>query len=145
LQIKGAPEVFNVGIIQESDGAVRLMAGEADLHGDLRYETGDGKDNIGYWTNPADTASWNFKIDRPGKFRLAAEIAAEASGQFEVIVGEQKLSGKSLVTKDFSKFKHVNLNGTLDLPAGTATLTVKPIADGWQPLNLRSLTLQPAK
>jgi len=145
LKIKGAPAVVDVGIIQESDGAVRLMASEAEVHGGVQYESGEGKDNLGFWTNPADTASWHFKIDRPGKFRVAAEIAAEASARFEIVVAGQTLAGKSLVTKDFAKFKHVNLNGTLDLPAGPVTLTVKPVADGWQPLNLRSLTLQPAK
>ena len=101
-------------------------------------------DNIGFWTNPEDVASWTFKIDRPGKFKVSAEIAAEASGKFEIMVGEQKLSGASPATKDFTKFKRSSLNGTLDLAAGSVTLTVKPVAAGWQPINLRSLTLTPA-
>ena len=146
LKIKGLPAVTDTGIIQESDGAVRLMASEADLHGGLQYETGGGKDNIGYWINPADTAAWSFKLDRPGKFKLTAEIAAEAAGKFEVSVGEQKISGASLATKDFAKFKRINLKGQLELlQPGRVTLTVKPVADGWQPMNLRSLTLVPVK
>ena len=145
LQIKGVPEVVATPICQESDGAVRLMASEAELHGGLQYESGGGKDNIGFWTNPEDSANWTFKIDWPGKFKVSAEIAAEASGKFEILVGEQKLSGTSPATKDFTKFKRSNLNGTLDLAAGSVTLTVKPVAEGWQPMNLRSLTLQLAK
>ncbi len=146
LKIKGTPEVAATPIIQESDGAVRLMASEADLRGGLQYETGGGKDNIGYWTNPEDTASWTFKIDRPGKFKLTADIAAEASGKFEVLVGDQKFASAAPATKDYTKFKRTNLNGELDIASpGTVTLTVKPVADGWQPMNLRSLTLQPAK
>jgi alpha-L-fucosidase len=145
LKIKGAPEIAVTPIIQESDGSVRLMASEADLHGALQYEKGEGKDNIGFWTNPADTASWTFKVDRPGKFKVATEIAALDAAKFEVIVAEQKLAGTSPGTKDYTKFKRASLNGTLDLAAGSVTLTVKPVAEKWEAMNLRSVTLQPAK
>lgn len=146
LKIKGAPDIAATAITQGSDGSVFLMASEGELHGGLKYESGGGKDNIGFWTNPADTAVWTFKIDRPGKFKLSADIAAEASGKFSVVVGEQIISGDSPATKDFKKFKRANLSGVLELPTtGSVTLSVKPIAEGWQPMNLRSLTLQPTK
>ena len=145
LKFKGAPEVAATAIFQESDGSMRLMASEAELRGGLQYESGGGKDNIGYWTNPADTTSWTFKVDRPGKFKVSAEIAAEAAGKFEVIVGEQKVPGTAPATQDYTKFKRTNLTGTLDIAAGSATLTVKPVAEGWQPMNLRSVQLAPAK
>ena len=145
LTIKDVPDIAMTAITQESDGSVRLMASEAELHGGLQYEKGDGKDNIGYWSNAADTANWTFKIDRPGKFKVTAEIAALEAGKFEVVVGDQKLSGTSPATKDYTKFKRMSLGDSLDLAAGSVTLTVKPIAEGWQPMNLRSVTLQPAK
>jgi alpha-L-fucosidase len=144
LKIKGAPDIAATVITQEFDGAVRLMASEANLNGGLQYEKSEGKDNIGYWTNPADTAVWTFKIDRPGKFKVSAEIAAEASGKFDVLVGGQSLSGAAPATKDYTKFKRVNLTGIVQLPAGSVELTVKPVANGWQPMNLRSVNLQPA-
>ena len=145
LKIKGAPEIAATAIIQESDGSVRLMASEADLRGGVQYEKGEGKDNLGYWTNPEDSASWTFKVDRPGKFKVSAEIAALESAKFELSVASQKLSGTSPATKDYTKFKRVNLSGTFDLAAGSVTLTVKPIAENWQAMNLRSVTLQPSK
>jgi len=145
LKIKGLPGIVATSIFQESDGSLRLLASEADLHGGLQYESGDAKDNVGYWTNPVDTANWSFKVDRPGKFKLSAEIAAEASGKFEVIVGEQKIHGAAPATKDYTKFKRTNLSGSLELPTGSVTLTVKPVVDGWQPMNLRSLRLVPVE
>ena len=84
-------------------------------------------------------------MDRPGKFKVSAEIAAEASGKFEVIVGDQKIEGTAPATQDYTNFKRVNLTGTLVLTAGSVTLGVKPVAEGWQPMNLRSVQLVPAK
>jgi alpha-L-fucosidase len=146
LNIKGPLEIVATPIFQESDGSVLLMADEAVLHGGLTCENGGGKDNIGYWTNPADTASWSFKVDRPGKFKVSAEIAAEASGKFEVMVGEQKLQGIAPTTGGYTKFKRTNLSGPLEIAgAGNVTLTVIPVADGWRPMNLRSLRLVPSE
>jgi alpha-L-fucosidase len=145
LEIPGAPEVGPVPILQEADGSVRLLAAEADLHGkDIAYESGGGKDNIGFWTNPGETASWTFKIDRPGRFQLVAEIASLGQGNFEVILGEQRLGGGAPNTGDYTKFRRTTLSGTLNIAtAGFVTVTVKPVAEGWSPINLKSLTLNP--
>lgn len=146
LKVKGAPEVTTTPIIQEADGSVRLMASEAQLKGEVQYESGNGKDNIGYWTNPQDSASWTFKVDRPGKFKVSSDIAAEGSGKFNVTLGDQKLEGTAPDTKDYTKFKRGSVPGELTIEKpGNVTITVKPIAEGWKPMNLRSLTLQPVK
>jgi alpha-L-fucosidase len=145
LKVKGAPEIVATPIMQESDGSVRLMASEADLHGGLQYESGHGKDNIGYWWNAEDTASWTFKIDRPGKFKVSAEIAALESAKFELLVGAQKLSGTSPATKDYTKFKRVSLGSEIELASRSVTLTVKPVAEKWQAMNLRSIKLESVK
>ncbi len=145
LKIKGEPEVEPMPIMQSADGSVRLTAVEADLHGGQQYESGDGKDNIGYWTKPGDTVSWTFKVTQPGTFTVTAAIASMGSGNFEVLVGDQKLAGAAPDTKDYATFQSANLAGTLTLPAGMTTLTVKPVATGWEPMNLRALTLQPVK
>jgi alpha-L-fucosidase len=145
LQIKGAPEIGATPIVQESDGSVRFMASEAELHGAIQYESGNGKDNIGYWTNPDDFASWSFNVDRPGKFQVAAEIASLGAGQFEIVLGGQKISGTAPNTGDYAKFRRINLAGALDISApGKYTVALKPVKENWQPVNLRSLTLKPA-
>ena len=145
LTIQGAPEVTATPLSQGADGSIRLPASEADLHGGLQYETGGGKDNIGFWLNPQDTATWTFQVNRPGKFTVSAEIAALAAGKFEIISGDQKIAGAAIATKDYVKFARTELAGSLDLAAGPVTLTVKPVAEAWQPMNLRSLSLVPVK
>lgn len=146
LKIKGAAEIAATPIMQESDGAVRLMASEAELRGGVQYESGHGKDNIGFWINPSDSVSWTFKVDRPGQFKVNTDIAAEGSGKFNVVVGGQKLQGSAPATKDFAKFKRGSVPGELAInEAGSVTLTVQPVVEGWQPMNLRSITLEPVK
>jgi alpha-L-fucosidase len=145
LQFKGTPEIGATPIMQESDGSVRLLASEAELHGAIQYETGNGKDDIGYWTSPDDFAGWTFNVDRPGKFQIAAEIASLGAGQFEIVIGDQKISGTAVSTGDYTKFRSINLPGILEISApGKISLSVKPVAEGWQPINLKSLTLKPA-
>jgi alpha-L-fucosidase len=144
LKIKGAPDIAVKPITQASDGTVRLSGSEAELRGNLQYEVGGGKDDIGYWTNPADTASWTFQVDHPGKFTLVADIAAEQSARFEVWGAGQTLQGASPATRSYTTFSRTNLTGTLEIASpGKVTLTVQPVAPGWRPMNLRSLRLVP--
>ena len=145
LQIQGAPEVGVMPIMQESDGSMRLLAAEATTHGnDLKLE--EANQNLGYWTNPADWANWSCQVSQPGKFQVIADAASLGQGQFEVVLGSQTLTGTAPKTGDYTKYKRVTLNGTLEIAApGKVTVAVKAVKDSWEPLNLKSLTLQPAK
>jgi len=144
LKIKGAPEVENAFLKQAVNGTITLHAIDADLQGGLQYEAGDGKDDIGYWTDADDFASWTFKVNQPGKFQVTAEIAALGAADFEVVVRDQKISGTSPVTGDYAKFKTIKLGSFLNIAApGVVTLSVKPVKEGWTPINLKSITLQP--
>ncbi|MGC3959235.1 MAG: alpha-L-fucosidase [Verrucomicrobiota bacterium] len=144
LKIKGAPEVVPPILMQSADGSVQLPAIEATTHGHVRYEVGDGKDNIGHWVNPEDWVEWQFRTTQAGKVEVSAEIAATDSGKFTLELAGQQLEGTAPITGSYTKFQRLSL-GTLNLPSGDATLTVRPIAAGWQPLNLKSITLTPVK
>ena len=143
LNILGTPEVRDTPITADTDGSVRFPAGEAVLQGKLQCESLGGKENIGFWTDSADTVSWTFRLDHAGTYQVKSELATPAVTRFEISVGDQKLVITSPVTKDYTKFKQVLLDGGLRLPAGKLTLTIRPVADGWQPFNLRSITLRP--
>ncbi len=144
LQIHGTPEVEPIFLRQGTDGSIQLPASESDLQGALQYETGSGKDNIGFWNNPADTAGWTFKVNHAGQFKVTADIAAVDAGTFQVIVDGQKLEAAAPITKDYTKFQTVTLDGTLGIEkSGIITLIVKPVANGWNPMNLCGLRLTP--
>jgi len=144
LELAGPPQVVVASLTQLPDGSIRLPAVEATLHGKLQNERGGGKDNIGHWTNAKDWVEWEFQVNQPGKFRLRAEIATEAATRFEVEVAGQKLAGAAPRTGGYTSFQPLDL-GELDLPKGLVTVRVRAVADGWQPLNLKSLSFQPKR
>jgi alpha-L-fucosidase len=146
LEVKGPLTIEQPVLRQNADGSVTLPAGEALLHGnEIRYESGGGRDNIGYWTSPSDWAEWEFTVTRPGRFEVSAEIAALDKASFEVRMNEQRLRGDAPATGDYTQFKPAKL-GTLEIPAaGTVTLSVRPVREGWHPINLKGINLHPAQ
>ena len=144
LSIKGALEIEQPGIAQDYDGSVVLPASEARLHGnEIKYETGQQRNNLGFWTNPADWADWEFKVTRPGKFEVTAEVASLDSASLKVSIGKSNCTGAAPATGDYGKFKVAKL-GTLEIAStGKVTLVVRPVKDGWYPLNLKAIRLKP--
>jgi alpha-L-fucosidase len=143
LNIVGAPTITPTYLGQDAQGVLHLAAADAETHGGIQYESGAGHDNLGYWTNAADWVEWPVRVTQPGKFHVTAEIAAPGSGSFTVAAGTQSLPGTVPNTGDYTKFQTVDL-GTLEIAApGPVSISVKPVADRWQSMNLRSLTLTP--
>jgi alpha-L-fucosidase len=145
LKVKGALDIEQPGLAQDYDGSVVLPASEARLHGDeIKYETGDQRNNLGFWTNPSDWADWTVEVTRPGKFDVTAEVASLDKASLEVSVGGSRTRGAVPVTGDYGKFKVTKL-GVLEIAApGKVTLAVRPITDGWHPVNLKAIRLKPA-
>ncbi len=170
LEIEGKPDVEPQILTQTKAGLVELPAGEALLHGNsLRCQGDSAGENIGFWTNPKDWASWVFQIDKPGKFDVQLTFACEpgsAGSEYDVTLAEdklparglrprkrvvvtqpeQKLSGKVESTGGWDKFVDIRL-GTITLSqSGRQTLSVKPtkMPQG-AVMNLKSIRLKPVK
>jgi hypothetical protein len=142
LSLKGTPEVDPVTLRQNDRGEVALPATEATFHGHtVRVESAGP--NLGFWTDPSDWAEWQFKVVRAGRFQVEAEMAALGEGRFEISVGDQKIRGLAPATGTYQKYRVVTL-GTVELPAGDFTLSLKPLKENWQPLNLKSFLLTPS-
>lgn len=56
---------------QLTGGRIILHSSKAKVHGEkLRYEPEENKNTLGYWTNSADWAEWEFQVIRPGKYEI---------------------------------------------------------------------------
>jgi len=145
LEVKGKLDIEKVLPGQAADGTMVLPAPAAEIHGSTaQVESKGGQPNIGYWTNARDWVSWQFKLEKDGRFDVMATAATLAEGsKFEVAVGEQKFTAQAAKTGDYSVFQTTKL-GEVRLEKGTHELTIKPIRSQWQPINLRSIVLKPA-
>jgi alpha-L-fucosidase len=146
LQVKGALDIEQMPPMQDADGAVVLLASEATLHGDtIKYDGARRKECLGSWTEPGDSAEWIFKIIKPGKFSVAAEISSLKSSSLEVAIGDQSQIAAVAATGDYAKFKAVKL-GVVDIKIpGKASLSLKAVKEGWDPINVKAVTLKPTE
>lgn len=115
--------------VPEGPGAVVLHARDAKVTGTkLRYEAPPHKDTLGFWTNPADRAAWEFDVPADGTFDVELLVGCgKGSGgsEVEVSVGGQVLTFRVEETGHFQRFVP-RMIGTVKVPAGKCVLTVTP-------------------
>jgi alpha-L-fucosidase len=150
LEIEGTPEVAPYVPLQATDGSVALPAEEAVIHGQTaKCQPGNGRQNIGYWTNASDWVSWDFAVNAPGEFNVEitqACLSGDAGSEYAVSVGDKTLQGKVEDTGDWNKFVVRTLGSITLEKAGRYTLSVKPTnMPHGAVMNLESLTLKPSK
>ncbi len=109
---------------------VFLEARDATVSGEkLLYEKPPHKDTLGYWVNPADTASWTFDAPRAGRYRVTV-LQGCGRGQGGSLValecGESRLEFTVEETGHFQRFVPRDV-GQLTLVAGQNLLRVRPV------------------
>ncbi|UCD76573.1 MAG: alpha-L-fucosidase, partial [Phycisphaerales bacterium] len=148
LEITGEPEVAPYIIRPAADGTITLPAIEAAIHGSTaRYESGGGKDNIGYWSDPADQVSWLFHADQPGRYDVYLTYACEAGsggGTFHLRVGSGELAGRIEETGSWTAFRELKIGEiVLDGPGPHKLLVAPAEIPGQALMNLRSVSIRP--
>ncbi|MBN2450167.1 MAG: alpha-L-fucosidase [Lentisphaeria bacterium] len=145
LRITGTPEALVYRLPQAADGSVALPVAEAQLHGGLRVEEKGGKPNIGFWTDAGDWAEWQMDIQTPGRFDVVAEVGGLRPTRFTIEAGGGNVTAQTEATGSYDSFRAATL-GQVEFPqAGPHALIIRPEREGWQPLNLRDLTLRPVR
>jgi alpha-L-fucosidase len=148
LDIEEEPDVEPYIIRQAGDRTVTLLAIDATVHGETaRYESGHGKDNIGFWTNPGDSVSWEFKLDHPGWYRVKLEYACQPGnqgGRFRVRVDNGTLTGRISETDSWTDFRTLDVGRMLIRRTGMRELIVEPIEiPNGALMNLKQVRLEP--
>ena len=150
LEVEGQAEVEPVAIAQSSDGSVALNAIDATVHGETaRYESGGGKDNIGFWTSAADWVSWDFTVTKPGQFTVELTFACDKGSEgseYALTLGDQKLTGKVESTGSWTSFTKKELGKVKLDKAGKYALAVRPTSKPkLAVMNLKCVVLRPVE
>ena len=136
-------------IESSADGSILLHSRDVTIHGKMvRYEPKPEKNTVGYWTVKEDWISWEFVVKTPGKFKvLPLQGCGKGSGGAEVdfTIGDQTLKMTVEDTGHFQNFVERNI-GTVELKAGTYTLSVKPqTKPHGAVMDLRQVMLKPVE
>lgn len=118
-------------IAQSKSGEVLCHSRDVTIHGvKVQYEPKPEKNTVGYWVNAEDWVSWDFTVDKPGRFNVEVlQGCGKGHGGSEVAVwvGSQKLEFTVEDTGHFQNFKP-RVIGTVEIAApGVSTLKIIPI------------------
>ncbi len=145
VELDGAPDVAKMLPGPDAKGVIELTAATADIHNHLGSEAKLQGDHIGFWISPKVTVSWDFNAAQPGRYAVALDYASTGASQFSVGLGDAKTPAKLESTGSYEKFRQASLGEVEIKAAGQQKLVVAPQDKGWSPLNLRTLSLTPAK
>ncbi len=121
-----------------TDGSFYLPAHLARTAGEkVRYEPQPFKNTVGYWTGKGDSATWTFKLDKPGRYSVAIlqgcgkgqggskAILSVMQAQRQVANHEQTF--EVVETGHFQNFRWVHV-GEIELGiVDNYELTVRPV------------------
>jgi len=151
LEIAGPLEVKKLLPTQGPDGTLTLSAIHADIHNvlgtDAKLEEKYGAPSVGYWTDARANVTYTFQIDKPGTFEVTAELAAQDAGAKLQVVNGRDASPpvEAPNTGDYRKFQATTLGRVTFTKAGDFELLIRPVAAGWKPVNMRTVTLKPVR
>lgn len=74
---------------------------------------------------------------------MVVELATQAPSAFELVLGPQRVEGRTVDTGGLEKFTKVKVGPLAITAPGKQELLLKPKAKDWKATNLRSLTLVP--
>ena len=134
----GAPVGISAGVA----GLVHLEARDAQVHGEkLRYENPPQKDTLGYWVDEKDWAEWDCVIPQAGRYAVEVlQGCVKGGSMVEVSVGEASLRFTVADTGHYQRFVPRRV-GVLELPAGKASVSVKPVEKKGAVMDLRRVSL----
>lgn len=148
VQVGGTLAIEDTGITQSKDGSLELLAEDAYIHNNegsqnaALQDRGDDPDNIGLWTDKEATIEWDFKVTKPGKFEVIANIALEEDSALSFTVNGETIKAKVKATDGYGKYTEQSLGSFSVTQEGIYNLRIKPDRKNWKPINLRKIGLK---
>jgi len=141
----GIPGMERKPVRPSADGTIRLAPGDAELVGS-RFWLHPRRKDIARWVDPADMLEWKILGAKKGTYALTIRYgSASRPNSYIIAAGDAALQAKTENTGGFERYKSFS-PGTLDLPAGDLTLSLKP-GPGMKGalMNFKELRLVPAE
>jgi alpha-L-fucosidase len=143
LVIAGAPRVSEPLVTPDKDGIIHLTPAEATYQGGLKSQDHEGTANIGFWNNPDDSVSWSLKTSHEGRYEVSIDASSPTAGSVLQVHSVGKLAYSVPQTAGYLDYRTTKV-GEITLPKDAkVTLTLRPVADGWKPVNVRKVELLP--
>ncbi len=148
LKLKEMPNALPQRILgQDENGIVILPAFRAqyeNLQGPgAQYD--ERKDCIGEWESETARVYWKFSINKPKLFNISAEFSGKEDTEITVSLNGISKTIKIPETGDYKKFRKVEL-GSFDInKPGDYEVSIMPVADKWNAINMRDVVLLPKK
>lgn len=118
-------------IKQAADGVITLNAKDATTWSEnMRFEPKPEKNCLGYWTDPADLAEWEFEATKPGRYKVSVFHGCGGGNQgsdVEVKLGGQALKFTTQDTGGFQTWQEVPVGEIEIKAAGTQRLMIDPV------------------
>lgn len=146
LKIKDKPNALPQKILgQDEKGIVVLPAFRAqyeNLQGPgAAYN--DHLDCVGNWDSETARVYWKFNIDKPGKFNLTAEFSGKKNTEVNLTFKGESKNIMVAVSGNSKRFRKVELGDFNVDKAGVYEVSFMPVANNWNPVNIKEVKLQP--
>ncbi|HXT42452.1 MAG TPA: GDSL-type esterase/lipase family protein [Candidatus Angelobacter sp.] len=133
---------------QFADGRVVFSALDARVQGSrARLESNPGNHRIGFWTDPQDGVSWEFKPTRWGKYDLELTFSADGGEgtELQLEVAGQNFTVKRPSTGGWYRYQTLPIGRVHFSKAEPFTLRVScKTLKGGAVMNLKAVTMRPA-
>ncbi|MEP1487534.1 MAG: alpha-L-fucosidase [Algibacter sp.] len=146
LKLKDMPNALpQKPLGQDHKGVVVLPAYRAqyeNLQGPgAQYD--ERKDCVGGWESATARVYWKFSVDKPMVFNISSQFAGEKDAEITLSLNEISKNIKIPATGNSKRFKDVKL-GLFEIEkAGDYEISIMPVANKWNVVNMKEIVLQP--
>ena len=148
VELSGTPDISPTVVHPTASGKIEMNYLTVKTLGETvtRFNRKGGF-HISKWNKPADAAEWLFKIDKPGKFRINIDYAANMEWEgklFEVTIDKYRFERPVIHTGGWFEYRDFPINNIEFSEPGEYKLTIRPkTSSDHYLMYLRSVSLSP--